>query len=205
MQNCPLVPGAASLHFLEDPEGIPLSENIEKFLNSSSIADMQRRNDVLALRYLVNVEINSPVEDKETIQDLRYALALLDKASLEYRSTNNTDPVGKVQESARRIFANLCIKGIFDTKDYAQEFDTCCLDLSEVPQDNLEKNLIFLAQIAQRTNPTVYIIPTSIANRLDGELKETSLGKTLNAKVKMRSVFANTQKGDLKNWFVRAI
>lgn len=201
LQNCPLSPGTSSFHFLEDPEGIPISEHIEKLFETTNIADIQKRNDLLGLRYIVNIEINSAVEDVETVQDLRFALNTLDKASREYRQS--LSPNQHNVELAHRILVNLCIKGLFDTQDYASEFDTCCLDISEESQENVEKGLIYVAQIAQRQNPTTYIISTELANNLSKTLKDTSLGKTLNAKIKMKSVFA--KKEGLENPFVRSL
>lgn len=201
----PLAPGSSAVFFTEDPNGKPISELITELLNVTSIKDIQFKNDVLALRYWVVVEINSAPTDADT-QDLRVGLSKLDNTSIAYRVELATDDKEKIKESARRPSAHVHVKGLYDIRDYVQEFDTCCLDLSETPTENVENNLVFVAAVAQRENPTVYVISTELANKLaTKEYKHEALTRMFSTKIRQKAVYAPEKTGDelLGNPFVR--
>lgn len=200
----PLMPGQMALCLTESEDGKLFSEIIEDLLNSTNLQEIQKRNDLLQLRYILNVEITSSV-DQEALDDLRYGLSRLDKASIEYRQQLATNEQQAIKEGMRRTHANLHVKGLFDVSDFAQEFDTCNADISEMSIQDIESAIVFIAQIAQRTNPTVFTISAELANKLqDKEYKDSVLGKTLNAKVlTLKNVFAPLD--GLENPFIRAI
>lgn len=204
MQDCPLSPGSIAICFTEDNEkGKVFSDLIDEILNVDNVKKVQEKNDILQLKYILNVEITSAA-DIESIQDLRLGLSRLDKKSIDFRINLATDDKEKVKESARRIVANIHIKGLYDIADFAQEFDLCNLDLSEMKIEDISKNMIYVAALAQRPNPTVYIISTELANSLaDKDFKEETIKKTFESKIKMKSVFA--KKTGLKNDFVRIL
>lgn len=203
MKDHPLAPGSTAICFTEDPEGKPFSELTAEILQDDTIAKAAFKKDVFMLRYWINVEITSEATMKD-VQDIRYGLAILDEPATEYRIGLQTDPKAQIKEQARRLAANVHVVGLFNTAEYLQEFDTCCLDMSGLDADEIEKNLVFVAVAAQRINPTVYIIPTELANKLSGpDFKDTAFAKIMNPKVTMKSVFADGK--DLTNAFVRAI
>lgn len=208
LKDHPLAPGSIAVCFTEDKKGKPISSHIREMLQSTNIADIQTRNDILGLKYWINVEITSPTDEND-LQDLRIALRDLDKASIDYRVSIATDDNQQIKESARRSSVNLHINGAFNlAADYPQEFDTCVLDTSNVDIATVEKNLITVAAVAQRDQPTVWIISTELANKLmDKDFKNTGLGKVYNSKIVFKSVFAPSQTGDVKleNPFVREI
>lgn len=198
-----MAPGCIAICFIENENGKPLYDLIDDILSAESIKEIQEKNDILQLKYFISVTIASEV-DEESLQDLKAGLNKLDKASVEYRISLAKNEVEKLKEQARRNTINLCIKGLYPTNNFAQEFDFCTVDMSEMSIEDIEKNLIHVAELAQHTNPTTYIIPTTLANELeDAKYKETPLGKTFNAKIRLKSVFAPEK--DLKNIFVRAI
>lgn len=204
----PLMPGQMAFCLTESSEGKLFSEIIEELLESTNIQEIQRKNDLLQLRYILNVEISSKVE-QDDLDDLRYGLSRLDKSSIDFRQKLAANDQLKIKEGMRRTHANLHIKGLFDVNDFAQEFDTCNADISKMSIKEIEDAIVFIAQIAQRTNPTVFTISTELANKLmDKDFKETVLGKTLNAKITtLKNVFAPVATGEtaLENPFVRAI
>lgn len=205
MMDHPLAPGSIAIAFTESETGEKFSDWVEKILTTSNISELQFRSDLFNLIYWINFEIFSEPTD-EDLQDLRYGFAKLDEASIKFRVENATDDKLKIKESARRTPANLHIRGLFNVDKYMQEFDTCCLDISELSKEDIEKGLIFVASVAQRENPTVYILPTSIANSLK-DLKDTSIGKTFSAKAKLKCVFApkETNGEKLENISIREI
>lgn len=201
----PLMPGQIAVCLTEDNEnGKPFTEVVDELIKTTNIEDTQLKNDLLQLRYILNVEITSE-PDVESLQDLRVGLGALDQLSIETRQKAATDTKQQLKEGMRRTHANLHIKGLFDINDFAQEFDSCNLDVSEMSLEDVEKNAIFIAQVAQRTNPTVFTISTELANKLnDKDYKSTSLGKTLNAKIlSLKNVFAPGE--GLENIFVRSL
>lgn len=203
MQDCPLSPGTIAICFTEDENGEIFSNLIDEILNTDNIKKAQEKNDILQLKYLINVEVTSKA-DIESIQDLRLGLARLDKKSIDYRVSLATDDKEKVKESARRTTCNLHVRGLFDISDFAQEFDLCNLDISETSTEDVEKGMIYIAALAQRPNPTVYILSTELANKLlDTAFKDSVVKKTFDPKIKLKSVFA--KKAGLKNLFVRSI
>lgn len=203
MSEMPLMPGAAVLAIKESEEGKPFSELIDEFLNSESVADIQKKNDVLALRYGMTVDLSSEPSD-EDLQELRVGLGKLDEASSQYRKSIAKTELETVKAQSQRINCNIHVIGLFNCVDFVQEFDYCNVDLSKLSDDEIEKNLVYLAGLAQRPNPTVYTISADLANRLETkEMKETALGKTLEAKIKLKSVFAPSD--GLNNIFVRSI
>ncbi len=205
LQDHPLAPGSIAVFFTEDENGKPISELITELLATTSIKDIQFKNDVLALKYWINVEISTAPTDADT-QDLRVGLSKLDNASINYRVELATDEKEKIKESARRPAANVHVKGLYDIGDYVQEFDTCCLDVSEVDIKDIETNLVFVAAVAQRENPTVYVISTELANKLmTKDYKDSPLHRMFSTKIKQKSVYAPEKSGNevLANPFVR--
>lgn len=204
MQDCPLSPGSIAICFTEDNKnGQTFSDWISEILDADSVKTVQQRNDVLQLKYLINVEITSAA-DIESLQDLRVGLAKLDKKSVDFRLELTTDDKEKVKESARRSVVNLHVKGLYDIAEFAQEFDLCNVDISDMSVEDISNSMIYVAALAQRPNPTVYTISTDFANDLaDPDFKETVVKKTFEAKIKMKSVFAKEE--GLKNDFVRAL
>lgn len=202
-QDCPLSFGNIAICFTENEDGKIFSDLIDEILTVNSIKKQKEKNDILLLKYLINVEITSEVTT-EDVQDLRVGLAKLDKTSIDYRVSLATDDREKIKESARRSTANLHINGLFNILDFAQEFDLCNLDISNLSVEDVKKNMIFIAAIAQRPNPTTYTVSTELANLLDDEnFHEDVIKKTFEAKIKAKSVFAKKQ--GLKNIFVRSL
>lgn len=205
IQDHPLAPGSSAVFFTEDPNGKPISILINEMLRATSIKDIQFKNDVLALRYWINVEISTEPTEAD-VQDLRVGLSSLDSASINYRVELATTEEEKIKENARRPSANLHIKGLYNIGDFAQEFDTCCLDISEVTTEDIESNLVFIAAVAQRENPTVYVISTELANKLGSkDYSHEALTRLFSSKIKQKSVFAPGKMNgvDLTNPFIR--
>lgn len=201
----PLMPGQIAVCLTEDNEnGKPFTEIVDELIKTTNIEDTQLKNDLLQLRYILNVEITSE-PDVDSLQDLRVGLGALDQLSIETRQKAAADAKQQIKEGMRRTHANLHIKGLFDISDFAQEFDSCNLDVSEMSIEDVEKNAIFIAQVAQRTNPTVFTVSAELANKLnDKDYKSTPLGKTLNAKIlSLKNVFAPGE--GLENIFVRSL
>lgn len=203
MLEAPLAPGSIALCFDEDEEGKPFSLLIEDLLNTEDVKETIFKNNVLQLKYWINVTITSEPNEK-SLQDLRYGLGVLDEVSRKHRIELTTDEKQQIKEAARRIAANIHVIGLYGIRDYIQEFDTCCLDMSSMEIEDIEKNAIYIVEASQRVQPTAFVIPTELANNLTyKEFAETPLGKTLEAKINLKSVFA--PKEHLDNNFVRAI
>ena len=204
LKDYPLMAGQMALCLTESEDGKLFSEIVEGLLNTTSIKEAQQKNELLGLRYILNVEVNTAIT-QDDLDDLRYGLTRLDKTSIDFRQKIALDEKQKVKESMRRTHANLHVTGLFDVNDFAQEFDVCTVDMSNMKIEDIEANMIFVAQVSQRDNPTVFIIPTELANKLnDKEYSKSVLGKTFNAKIaKLKNVFAPAE--GLENNFVRAI
>lgn len=204
LKDYPLMAGQMALYLTEAEDGKLFSEIVENLLSTTSIKDAQQKNELLELRYILNVNINTAIT-QDDLDDLRFGLTRLDKASIDFRQKIALDDKQKVKESMRRTHANLHVNGLFDVNDFAQEFDVCTVDMSNMKIEDIEANMVYVAQISQRTNPTVFIIPTELANKLnDKEFSKGVLGKTFNAKIlSLKNVFAPAE--GLENNFVRAI
>lgn len=204
LKDYPLMAGQMALCLTESEDGKLFSEIVEGLLNTTSIKEAQQKNELLGLRYILNVEVNTAIT-QDDLDDLRYGLTRLDKTSIDFRQKIALDEKQKVKETMRRTHANLHVNGLFDVNDFAQEFDVCTVDMSNMKIEDIEANMIFVAQVSQRDNPTVFIIPTELANKLnDKEYSKSVLGKTFNAKIaSLKNVFAPAE--GLENNFVRAI
>lgn len=204
LKDYPLMAGQMALCLTESEDGKLFSEIVEGLLNTTSIKEAQQKNELLGLRYILNVEVNTTIT-QDDLDDLRYGLTRLDKTSIDFRQKIALDKKQKVKETMRRTHANLHVNGLFDVNDFAQEFDVCTVDMSNMKIEDIEANMIFVAQVSQRDNPTVFIIPTELANKLnDKEYSKSVLGKTFNAKIaSLKNVFAPAE--GLENNFVRAI
>ena len=204
LKDYPLMAGQMALCLTESEDGKLFSEIVESLLNTTSIKEAQQKNELLGLRYILNVEVNTAIT-QDDLDDLRYGLTKLDKTSIDFRQKIALDEKQKIKESMRRTHANLHVNGLFDVNDFAQEFDVCTVDMSNMKIEDIEANMIFVAQVSQRDNPTVFIIPTELANKLnDKEYSKSVLGKTFNAKIaSLKNVFAPAE--GLENNFVRAI
>ena len=203
LEEAPLIPGRMAYCFTEDENGSTFTECIEDILNTKNIAEAQVKNDLLARRYVIQVIVKSAANE-EDIQDIRFGLSKLDDASKQYRLSLAKTELDVAKAQSQRIIGNIQIMSIFDSNELANEFDYCNLNISSLEKDEINKGLIFIAGLAQRPNPLTYVIPTTLANELENkEVRDTSLGKTLNSKVALGSVFA---KGEgLTNNFVRAL
>lgn len=202
-QDCPLSFGSIAINFIENKKGKPFSELIDGVLSVSSLEDIQTKNDILSLKYLINVEITSSPSE-EDLQDIRVGFKNLDKASIDYRVNLATNDTDKYKESARRTTANLHVNGLFDVGTFINEFDLCNLDLGLVSIEDLKNNRIPIMEVMQRPNPTTYIIPVELANEMnDPKFKEDPLVKMFTPVNKVKSVF--TYKKELTNPFVRTL
>lgn len=203
MQESPLAPGGIAVVFDEDPEGEPFSVLVEKIFESEKLSDVAFKNDVLQLKYWLNVNICSEANE-ESVQDLRYGLKILDDASRAFRVEAATDTKLKIQEEARRVAANVHVSGCFFMKNYINEFDTCCLDTSGCTFEDIENGIVNIMDVAQRVQPTVYVVSAEFANRLSGsEFVKTNSGRIYTAHLKQKSVFAKPE--GLENIFVRTL
>lgn len=204
--ECPLNYGSMSLSFEEstNENAVTFSEGIDKYLSSTSVKNVEELNNILGLRYILNVEIHSSPEI-EDIQDIEMGLSKLDKASKDYRVGLETDSKLQVREAIRRTWANLHIVGLYDVKELILNFDAVNLDMSKVEIKDIEKNILFVSEIAQIKNPFTYIIPVNLANKLTTkEYEETTVGKIFNSKIKAyKNVFAE-EKG-LENKYIRSL
>lgn len=203
MKDHPLAPGSISICFTENKDGKLFSELVDEILQATNVEETQTKLDILKLKYWVNVEISS-APTVEDVQDLRLGFTRLDKASFNCRVEAAETEEQKVKESAKRISANIHVKNLFEMSDYIQEFDTCTLDTSEMKLEDIEAGMVHIVSVAQRENPSVYIISAELANKLlEKDFQETALGKLYNSKIKFKNVFASEK--DLKNIFVRSI
>lgn len=204
LEEHPLAPGSSAIVFEEDENGEPFSVIIaNNVLNPNSPAETAVKNSVLDLRYWLQVNINSDVTE-ETLQDFRYGLTLLDTASRDFREKATEDVVRQAKARATRIPANICVKGLVNTCGLLNEFDTCCLDFSDLQLIDLEAKSGLLAEAIQRVQPTVFIISTAAANDLTrSEALKTTVGMMLDSKIRFKSVFAKAD--GLENDFVRTL
>jgi len=205
VKNFSMAPGSTILNFVEDENGKSFSECIDDLLNTTSITGIQEKNDVLALRYFLSVSLES-APDKEDLQDVQVGLENLDKASAEYRESIAINDMERARIRTQRVQCNLHVHGTFDAIDYSQNFNYCTVDLSDLSLEEIEKGALLVVGYAQRQNPTTFVIPTRLANKLtDDEYKKSYVGKIFTPRIHSKAVFAPYETGDVKleNNFVR--
>ena len=204
LQEFPLAPGSTILYFKETDEesGKMFSELVTEILDADSPKELLFRSDLLNRRYKISLDLYTEC-DEESLQDIRFGLSRLDSESLKYRSELATNDLELAKARAQRIVCNIHITGLFNVESIIQEFDYCNLDTSTLSIEDITKGLIHVAAVAQRPNPTTYVIPTELANDLEKKYKEELIGKTFLAKVSLGNVFAPGE--NLLNPFVRAI
>lgn len=210
MNDYPLSPGQMSAKFVEAEDGKLFSEVMNEYLEpkGKSIKDMAEVSNLLKMKYILFVEINSGELEDDDIAEIAFGFKPLDEKSKEHRISLTSDPTMQVLQNAKRPYAALHYIGIpiGNVKKLCNQFDGIVLDLRNNTLKELDENIVPLMSLFQRDQPSMYIISAEVANALkDSEkIKESPALKQLNFKASVfKNVFAS--KEGLENNFIRTL
>lgn len=210
MNDYPLSPGQMSAKFVEAEDGKLFSEVMNEYLEpkGKSIKDMAEISNLLKMKYILFVEINSGELEDDDIAEIAFGFKPLDEKSKEHRVSLTSDPTMQVLQNAKRPYAALHYIGIpiGNVKKLCNQFDGIVLDLRNNTLKELDENIVPLMALFQREQTSMYIISAEVANALKDseEVKKSPALKQLDFKASVfKNVFA--PKEGLENNFIRTL